>query len=517
MSGLDGADFLQWAEEQAALLARVARGEAVGEVDWANLSREVEQLGMAELRQVKACLHSALENLLNAAAWPDASQVPAWLREARMNLDEAAYRWTRSMAKRVDLRAIYAEALLSSQRPSGLEGPPEPVWATCPLTLDEVLGGEAPHLLSRLRRTHKRARVLQKRELADLLREASGRVIGREIGADVVVTVPAVRMGAEMLARLRCDMPIPDVSEYRTDTPWTGHFHGAVLHGSRGIVQVGSSVVVNTLPGPEAGGLHHTVSADGVTLNAGGQRHALPGRALSLISVKPDNHWHWLIDALGRLAAEPGIVGACQHVLVPPLVRASQWDMLEAIGIEASRVVQVRLGDSVACDELIVPMGIADEYRLHPDLVEWGRGIAARQAPGRPRRVYVDRRGGIRPLANEDEIIAALTPLGFEPIRLQDLTFREQVALFAQAECVVAPHGAGLANLIFAPPECRVLELLMNTYVHWCFRRLCAAGGMRYDCVIGAYSAGPSDNVNEQRWRVSTMHVRAAVEALLAA
>jgi capsular polysaccharide biosynthesis protein len=52
---------------------------------------------------------------------------------------------------------------------------------------------------------------------------------------------------------------------------------------------------------------------------------------------------------------------------------------------------------------------------------------------------------------------------GFSTHMLEDLSFDEQITLFSQAEFVVAPHGAGLANLLFCQPGTKVLELCPET------------------------------------------------------
>ena len=44
-------------------------------------------------------------------------------------------------------------------------------------------------------------------------------------------------------------------------------------------------------------------------------------------------------------------------------------------------------------------------------------------------------------------------------VALEDLEFRDQVALFRDAETVVAPHGGGLTNLVFCDPGTKVIEL----------------------------------------------------------
>jgi len=57
-----------------------------------------------------------------------------------------------------------------------------------------------------------------------------------------------------------------------------------------------------------------------------------------------------------------------------------------------------------------------------------------------------------------------LRPLGFQRYLLEELSIDEQIALFHRAEAVVAPHGAGLSNLLFSK-RTRVLELFPSTYV----------------------------------------------------
>ena len=71
-----------------------------------------------------------------------------------------------------------------------------------------------------------------------------------------------------------------------------------------------------------------------------------------------------------------------------------------------------------------------------------------------------------------------------------------------------------LAGLV---PHCRVVELVMDAYQHWTFRRLAALGNLDYDCVPGRALPGQAtDWVHDLRWTVSPMHVQAAVAAALA-
>ena len=111
-------------------------------------------------------------------------------------------------------------------------------------------------------------------------------------------------------------------------------------------------------------------------------------------------------------------------------------------------------------------------------------------------------------------MIAALVPMGFEPVRLEELSLFDQIRLFRQAEAIVAPHGSALTNLGFCRPGCLVIELLMDAYVDWSYRNLAALMRLRYDCVLGrARRPWPDLSVgfHATPWDISVQHVVAAV------
>jgi capsular polysaccharide biosynthesis protein len=51
---------------------------------------------------------------------------------------------------------------------------------------------------------------------------------------------------------------------------------------------------------------------------------------------------------------------------------------------------------------------------------------------------------------NEDEVIDVLGEWGFKKYRAEELSFEEQVSLFAKADAVAGAHGAGLMNILFS-------------------------------------------------------------------
>ena len=133
------ADVLLWSEHQAALLRRLARGEAVNErPDWDNIIDEVESVGSEQLHAVESLLLQALVHMLKAAAWPLSREVSHWQAEARLHRAQAGLRFAPSMRQRLDLDRLYAKAVRAL--PDVIDDqPPLPVPERCPVTLHELL------------------------------------------------------------------------------------------------------------------------------------------------------------------------------------------------------------------------------------------------------------------------------------------------------------------------------------------------------------------------------------------
>jgi capsular polysaccharide biosynthesis protein len=67
---------------------------------------------------------------------------------------------------------------------------------------------------------------------------------------------------------------------------------------------------------------------------------------------------------------------------------------------------------------------------------------------------------------------------------LEEMTWSDQIVAFCSAREIVAPHGAGLANLVFCERGTRVVELFNSEYVNPCFWRLAAVRGLDYRPVV---------------------------------
>jgi hypothetical protein len=85
-----------------------------------------------------------------------------------------------------------------------------------------------------------------------------------------------------------------------------------------------------------------------------------------------------------------------------------------------------------------------------------------------------------RHIENEEEFRSKLKSVGFSYYNLEDLTFEEQARLFASADCVTGPHGAGLTWTLFCAPGTRIVEVRAANMIHTHFLDIAKELHLRY-------------------------------------
>ena len=116
--------------------------------------------------------------------------------------------------------------------------------------------------------------------------------------------------------------------------------------------------------------------------------------------------------------------------------------------------------------------------------------LFAKHTPKKPhRRVFLNRKPKFqRRLINNDEIEAIVRKHGFEVIYAEDLSYHEQVLLFADMKYFVSMHGGGVTNVIHSDlSQLSVIEIfaegLLNPHYYWFLEAL---GIHYYDAVLGS-------------------------------
>jgi capsular polysaccharide biosynthesis protein len=163
-------------------------------------------------------------------------------------------------------------------------------------------------------------------------------------------------------------------------------------------------------------------------------------------------------------------------------------DSLRFIGVPAKKLIQ-RRKSRYHVDTLVVPTvprhtsltAPSGDFTRSPQALNW---VADRltdyvnQSDSNEERILITRRDAdSRRLDNESEIISLLSEYGFRSVNLSAMSLREQITLFNSIEYVVAPHGAGLTNIIYST-DIKILEIFGN-FVSSIYYEI--AGGLNHE------------------------------------
>ena len=123
-------------------------------------------------------------------------------------------------------------------------------------------------------------------------------------------------------------------------------------------------------------------------------------------------------------------------------------------------------------------------------------------------RIYVTRKLAVkRHLSNEEEFLPLLKKHNFRKFYLEELNNMDQVQLFRTASHVIAAHGAGLTNVLFAPAEIKILEIRpLLSSGQFCFENLFSLGWPNCEFLVPPKSGNfflPLDSLEEVllRWQ----------------
>jgi glycosyltransferase involved in cell wall biosynthesis len=194
------------------------------------------------------------------------------------------------------------------------------------------------------------------------------------------------------------------------------------------------------------------------------------------------NYSHWLSAHLPKFVLLKRL-GLLDDVLLPSALPRAHADSLRCLGLDPE---SFRTFDPGAVQR-IREMNILSTDRFRPELVRSVRDALAPPGAVEPwRRVYITRaRAGRRALLNETRILDAMRRFNFEIVAMETLSFRQQLELMAETRLLVAPHGAGLTNMIFCPPGTHVVEIANLDFPNPNFYALASALGPDYSLVPG--------------------------------
>lgn len=145
--------------------------------------------------------------------------------------------------------------------------------------------------------------------------------------------------------------------------------------------------------------------------------------------------------------------GKCVDIILPPDTPDYAIDILQNLDID-SKKIHIWNGCDVHIENLVVP----SFPEPSKDTIDWLRTKLGGKSASRTANmgtyndfVYISRQKASkgRRITNFDELLPVLKDYNVEIVHCEDHSLKEQIEMFAQVECVIGPHGAGLTNIIW--------------------------------------------------------------------
>ncbi|MUZ72957.1 DUF563 domain-containing protein [Agrobacterium vitis] len=240
------------------------------------------------------------------------------------------------------------------------------------------------------------------------------------------------------------------------------------------------------------------------------------------------NYYHWTFQAIGCLLIYKRHRDDGNILLAMPRLNGWRNEALSLTGF-SGQVLEMDSHHVLHVDDCITSNLTGGDFAHapHPAVMAEFEALAAHVTIERrfSRKIYVSRldAGDVRRVVNEKAVCTLLESRGFEIITPGELSVKEQVVAFRDAEIIVAPHGAGLANLVYCQPgvKTRVIELFQARCVNACYARICQAKGLDYTAIVNPDMPGQNADgtakevkVRNDMWQIVDL---ALLEKVLAA
>jgi len=178
-----------------------------------------------------------------------------------------------------------------------------------------------------------------------------------------------------------------------------------------------------------------------------------------------NNYFHFLIDYSLKYneLSNLGVIGPDCDIIYHNKMRGWQSVYYDLLGIEPNRLVGSR-NTPTRVNRLLIASNHRHRFAVSNSAIQGLKNTIFTslelEQKRSSKRLYLSRRSAsTRRILNEDEVISRLEPQGFQAVQPETLSIPEQIKLFSEAEAIVAPHGAGLTNMIFATSP-KIIELI---------------------------------------------------------
>lgn len=226
------------------------------------------------------------------------------------------------------------------------------------------------------------------------------------------------------------------------------------------------------------------------------------GTVAVLTSNASANYYHWMIEVAARLYLFRYVGVRIDKMVMNPMTMPFQRETLELLGVPMDNVIPLSADTHLEADLLVVPSfggntGVPPRWAcryLRDTIKDKLSNTTKRLSLEGFSRIYVSRaNAAYRQVLNEDRVIDLLGRYGFISVRLEQMSVAEQVRLFHSARIIVAPHGAGLTNVVFCEPGASVIEMSSPRFVSYLYYNMSVSSSLEYYYLVGEEELPPGN------------------------
>jgi hypothetical protein len=213
-----------------------------------------------------------------------------------------------------------------------------------------------------------------------------------------------------------------------------------------------------------------------------------------LIRHPSTNFYHWTLEYLPKLRAYEEWVELTNEIPTVLIeTNPPEWvtNSLDTMGIPSTALTQWR-SNRASLDRFILPLHQSRTPPTpegpSPQEIKFLRRRISPESIGsdyNSKRIYISRqKAADRRVENREELLNVLSQFGFKSFILEEMSFREQVGLFSEADMIIAPHGAGLTHLAFSI-DSNVIELFPKNNIQPHYFYLSMILDINYEYIVG--------------------------------
>lgn len=201
------------------------------------------------------------------------------------------------------------------------------------------------------------------------------------------------------------------------------------------------------------------------------------------------NYFHWLLNILPKVEFFENCDFEIDYYLVDQQHKF-QIESLKLLNFPVKKIINKNEFKNLKAKNLIFSNLPTSPGALNPSSLSFicDRFIKNKTTNNfTKKRIYITRRNARqgRKITNEEDLIKKLELLNFGVYELEKLSFQEQITLFSDAEIIIAPHGAGLTNMIFCNEGIKLIEILNPNFQATCYWILANLKKIDYYCIFG--------------------------------